>query len=168
MHIPRFDPAFNDRPNWVDDLIAVRCCCRQLTYEAAEVFMRENVFWFDDICQARFLKQCVYQSLAPDFFANMRNLILGPYFIVPPSCATTNPSDMPFYYEDFQLAMRPFWAITRLSLILPWDLELRQWSTLIGCVLNAFPLLTDCSIDRPNVDYLLPDIVALHVPFHLP
>ncbi|MCJ1319924.1 hypothetical protein MMC15_005260 [Xylographa vitiligo] len=98
----------------------------------------------------------------------MRNLRLGPYFMVPPTCATTEPSEMRYYYMDFLVAMRPYWGITRLQLTLPWDFELQKWTELMSFVHGAFPNLTEFTMDRPNVQFLLPDAIGLHVHFSMP
>ncbi|MCJ1380125.1 hypothetical protein MMC17_003228 [Xylographa soralifera] len=149
VKIPLYDPAYLFYRGWIDDVSA------------------QNDFVFTDISQARFLKRCVYQW-DQHFFANMRNLHLGPYFMVPYTCATTEPSEMLFYYEDFLIAMRPFWGITRLEITLPWDFELQKWREMMGFVHGAFPNLTEFAIDRPDVDFLLPDAIGVHVPFGLP
>ncbi|MCJ1420948.1 hypothetical protein MMC32_007308 [Xylographa parallela] len=98
----------------------------------------------------------------------MRSLRLGPYSMLPPSCATTELSEMHYYYEDFLEAMEPFWGITPLQVTLPWDFELQKWQDLMGYVHGAFPNVTEFTIDRPNVDFLLPDALASHETFNLP
>ena len=77
------------------------------------------------------------------------------------------PADIDFCYREFLLAIEPFWGITRLSLTLPWDLDLRRWSQLFQIIYAAFPNVAEIRIDRPNVNYLLPQVVGIHCPFRI-
>ncbi|MCJ1395644.1 hypothetical protein MMC18_008530 [Xylographa bjoerkii] len=164
VNIRRWYPSGNLDRGWIDDMIALRCSCKQLSYETAEVLLRQNRFVFTDIVHARFLSKYVF-TWDKRFWANMRNLRLGPYFMVPHTCGSTERADRRFCYEEFLLAMEPFWGVKRLEMTLPWDLSLKKWKHLLETVHTAFPHLTEFTIDRPDVNFLLPDSIGIYTPF---